>query len=139
MDSHRTLPLPQQQSALESEPGFHQLRPEEQQRMRNQLSRLNTMPPQQRERTIARTEWMERLQPQQRQQVRGAMAQLGSLPPERAHAVGRAFRGLQNLPEAQRQAYLNSPQARAEFSDQERATLGTLFSVAPLIPPTPPR
>ena len=135
MESHRNLPLAQQHSALEAEPGFHNLRPEEQQRMHNQLSRLNSMPPEQRQIAIARTEWMERLAPQQRQQVRNAMAQLGSLPPERARAVGRTFRSMQSYPEPQRQAYLNSPQAHAEFNDQERATLGNLLHVAPLIPP----
>ena len=109
MESHRNLPLSQQQNALEAEPGFRELKPQEQQRMRNLVTRLNTMPPEQRQRTIARTEWMERLQPVQRQQVRGAMAQLGSLPPERARAVGRLFRSLQSMPQSERQNYLNSP------------------------------
>ena len=138
MESHRNLPLSQQQSALEAEPGFHELKPQEQQRMRNLVTRLNSMPPEQRQRTIARTEWMERLQPVQRQQVRGAMAQLGSLPPGRARAVGRLFRSLQSMPEGERQNYLNSPQFRGEYNDQERATLGNLLTVAPLIPPPAP-
>ena len=138
MESHRNLPLSQQQSALEAEPGFHELKPQEQQRMRNLVTRLNTMPPDQRQRAIARTEWMERLQPAQRQQVRSAMAQLGGLPPERAHAVGRLFRSLQTMPEPERQGYLNSPQFRAQYTDQERATLFNLMSVAPLIPPPVP-
>ncbi len=137
LESHRNLPLAQQQSALEAEPGFHSLNPQEQERMRNQLTRLNTMPPEQRQLTIARTEWMARLAPQQRQQVRNAMAQLGSLPPDRARVVGRAFRSIQNMPEPQRQAYLNSPQVHSQFNDQELGTLHNLLSVAPLIPPAP--
>ena len=135
MDAHRNLSPQQQQSALEAEPGFHQLRPEEQQRMHNQLSRLDSMSPEQRQRTVARTEWMERLAPQQRQQVRSAMAQLGSLPQDRSYAVGRAFRSVEAMPPAERQAYLNSPQFRGEFNDQERGTLNNLLNVSPLLPP----
>lgn len=135
MDAHRNLSPQQQQSALEAEPGFHELRPEEQQRMHNQLNRLNSMPPEQRQRTIARTEWMEHLAPQQRQQVRAALAQLGSLSQERSYAVGRAFRSLQAMPPAERQAHLNSPQLRGQFNDQERGTLNSLLNVSPLLPP----
>ena len=135
MDAHRNLSPQQQQSALEQEPGFRQLRPEQQQRMYNQLSRLNSMSPEQRQRTIARTEWMEHLAPQQRQQVRSAMAQLGGLPQDRSYAVGRAFRSIQAMPPAERQFYLNSPQFRGQFNDQERDTLNNLLNVSPLLPP----
>lgn len=135
MDEHRNLSPEQQHSALEAEPGFRQLRPEEQQRMHNQLSRLNSMSPEQRQRTIARTEWMEHLAPQQRQQVRSAMAQLGSLPQDRSYAVGRAFRSIAAMPPAERQAYMNSPQFRGQFNDQERGTLNNLLNVSPLLPP----
>ncbi len=135
MDTHRNLSPEQQHNALEAEPGFRQLRPEQQQRMHNQLSRLNSMSPEQRQRTIARTEWMEHLAPQQRQQVRSAMAQLGSLPQDRSYAVGRAFRSLQGMPLAERQVYLNSPQFRDQFNDQERGTLNNLLEVSPLLPP----
>ncbi len=135
MDAHRNLTPQQQQSALEEEPGFRQLKPEEQQRMHNQLSRLNSMSPEERQRTMARTEWMERLAPQQRQQVRSAMAQLGSLREDRSYAVGRAFYSLKAMPPAERQAYLNSPQFRSQFNEQERGTLNNLLNVSPLLPP----
>ncbi len=131
MDSHRNLPLAQQQSALENEPGFHSLKPQEQQRMHDRLQQLNALPPQQQQRVIARTEAMERLAPAQRQQIRGAAAQLGSLPPDRRQAVASAFHSALNLPEGQRQAWLNSPQTRAQFNDQERGTLDNLLQVAP--------
>ena len=131
MDSHRNLPIAQQQSALENEPGFHTLKPQEQQRMHDRLQQLNSMPPQQQQRVIARTEAMERLAPVQRQQIRGAAAQLGSLPPDRRRAVAGAFHSALDLPEGQRQAWLNSPQTRAQFNDQERGTLNNLLQVAP--------
>ena len=135
MDAHRNLSPEQQHSALEAEPGFHQLRPEEQQRMHNLVTRLNSMSPEQRQRTLARTEWMEHLAPQQRQDVRSALAQLGSLPPDRSYAVRRAFWSLQAMAPAERDGYLNSLQFRGQFNDQERGTLNSLLNVSPLLPP----
>ena len=134
MDSHRNLPLSEQQGALSREPGFSQLPSQQQQRMRDRLTQLNNMAPADRERTINRTEQMERLSPPQRQQVRGATQQFSSLPPDRRRAVARGFRNLRDLPPDQRQAYLNSPQARQQYSDQERSTLNNLLTVSPLLP-----
>ena len=142
LDSHRNLPLEQQQHALEQEPGFRQLAPDQQQRVRDRLTQLNRMSPQQRQNAIDRTEAMERLTPQQRQQVRSAAGELGSLPPDRRRAVAQAFRGLQSLPPEQRQGYLNSPQVRGQFNDQERGTLNSLMQASPYLPlrrPPPPQ
>ena len=134
MDSHRSLPLEQQQRALAAEPGFRQLRPEEQSRIQGRLQQLNTMSPDQRQRALARTEAMERLSPPQRVQVRSALKDLGALPEDRRRAVARTFRGLRDLPQGQQQAFLNGPQARAQFSDQERSTLSGLVNAAPYLP-----
>lgn len=135
MSHHSSLALPDQQRALDHEPGFHDLSPEVQQRMRNRLTELNSMPPDKRERVLARTEAMEHLDPQQRQEVRGAMTQLASLPPDRRHAVAHAFHDLRSLPPDQRQAALNSDRIRNSFSDQERSTLSNLVTIEPYLPP----
>lgn len=135
MDRHSSLPLPDQQRALEREPGFHDLSPQLQQRMRDRLTQLNNMPPEKRERVMARTEAMEHLDPQQRQQVRGAMNQLSSLPPDRRRAVARTFRELRSLPPDQRQATLNSDRLRSSFTDGERSTLSNLVTIEPYLPP----
>lgn len=99
--------------------------------MHARLQQLNSLPPQQQQRVLERTEAMERLAPAQRQQIRGAAAQLGSLPPDRRKAVATAFHSALDLPEGQRQAWLDSPQTRSQFSDQERGTLNNLLQVAP--------
>ena len=138
MDSHRNLPVEQQQHALEAEPGFSKLQPQVQQRIKDRLVQLNTMLPEQRQRVIERTEAMERLSPPQRQQVRGAMQQLGALPEDRRRAVARTFRTLRDMPESQRQPYLNSPRVRSQFNDQERGTLDNLVNAAPYLPDQPP-
>jgi hypothetical protein len=134
MDRHSNLPLPEQQRALENEPGFRELPPQTQQRMLDRLTQLNNMSPDRRRRIIDRTEAMERLTPPQRQQVRGAMQQLGSLPEDRRRLVARAFRDLREMPQPQRQALLDSDRFRGQFSDQERGTLSSLLAVEPYLP-----
>jgi Protein of unknown function (DUF3106). len=134
MDRHSSLPLDQQQKALESEPGFHDLPAETQQRMRDRLTQLNSMPPEQRRRLLERNEAIAHLSVAQRQQFRGAMQQFGSLPQDRRRLVGRAFRDLREMPEPQRQAMMNSDRFRSQFSDEERNTLNNLLAVEPYIP-----
>ncbi len=53
MDRHSNLPLADQQKALENEPGFRDLPPQTQQRMRDRLTQLNNMTPDQRQRILA--------------------------------------------------------------------------------------
>ena len=134
MARHSEMPLVQQQKALESEPGFHDLPAETQQRLRDRLTQLNNMPAEQRRRLLERNEAMAHLSVPQRQQVRGAMQQFGSLPQDRRRLVGRAFRDLREMPEPQRQAVMNSDRFRTQFSDEERSTLNNLLAVEPYIP-----
>ena len=48
--------------------------------------------------------------------------------------VARTFRTIRDLPDSQRQNYLNSQQMRGQFSPQEHDTLMNLLTVAPLLP-----
>jgi hypothetical protein len=134
MDRHRNQPLAEQQRELEKEPGFHDLPPQTQQRLRDQITQLNSMPPEQRRRLLGRTEIMESLSPAQRQQFRSSVQQLGTFPPERRRLVARAFRDIREMPVPQRQAVLNSDRFRSQFSDQERGTLSNLLAVEPYVP-----
>jgi hypothetical protein len=136
MQQHSNMSPQEQQRALRNEPGFNQLPPQMQQRMSDRLNRLNSMPQAQRERTLQRGEALERMSPEQRTQVRGAMGQLGSLPQDRQQSVSRAFRQLRDMPVPERNALLNSPQYRQQFTDEERGTLGNLLAVSPLLPAT---
>jgi hypothetical protein len=135
MQAHSNLPLAQQQAALENESGFRGLPPQEQQQLHQRLTQLNNMPPEQRQKFIQRTELMEQLPPVQRQQVRNAMAAIGNLPEYRQHVVNRAFFQLRDMPPGQRQAYMNSPQYRAQFNEQERGAINGLLSITPIWPP----
>ncbi|MCL2660890.1 MAG: DUF3106 domain-containing protein [Acidobacteriaceae bacterium] len=134
MERHSNLSLSDQQKALSQEPGFRDLPSETQQRMLDDLVRLNRMTPEQRRRMLARNEALEHLSPQLRAQVLSALAQLGALPVDRRYMVAQAFRNLRALSASARQSMLNSPQYRSQFNNEERATLSNLLAVEPYIP-----
>ena len=135
MNQHSQLSPPEQQHALEREPGFHDLPQPTQDRMRQRLNQLDSMPPAQRQKLLARNEAMEHLAPDQRLQVRSAMQQLGALPIEQRRTVARTFRQLRDLPPDQRAAALNSEQYRGQFTDTQRSTLDNLLRIEPMLPP----
>jgi hypothetical protein len=134
MERHSNLTPEQQQKELENLPGFRDLPPQSQQRLRNQLTQLNSMPPEQRRRMLERNEAIEHLNPAQKQQFRNAVGEFNSLPIDRRRLLARAFRDLREMPPPQREALLNSDRTRAQFSDQERATLSGLLAAEPYVP-----
>jgi hypothetical protein len=139
MNQHSNLTPAQQQQALENEPGFRELPSVTQERLRDQLAKLNAMPPQQRARWTANTEAMERLTPDQRAQVRGALQQAAALPPPQRGVVERNFRQLRELPADQREEVMNSERYRAQMNDAQRAALSNLLHIEPMLPPPEPR
>jgi hypothetical protein len=135
MERHNNLSLPDQLRALENEPGFHDYPAQTQQRMRDQLVKLNSMTPEQRSKILGRTEAIEQMSPPQRQQFRSAMQEYSALPPDRRRLVARAFKDLREMPQPQRQSIINNdPRFRSQFSDGERATLSNLLAVEPYMP-----
>jgi Protein of unknown function (DUF3106) len=134
MESHRNLSLPDQQRALENEPGFHDLPPQVQQRYRDRLAQLNNMTPEQRERMLERNEMLESHTPQERELFRQGMQQYNSLPANRKLLFKKAFRDLREMPPAQRQSVINSAPFRAQFSDPERTALANVLAVEPYPP-----
>jgi len=135
MAKHSNLTNEQQLQALETESGFSQLPPATQQHMREMLARLQAMTPEKRQRILDFNEAIERLDPVQRAQVRAATKQLADLPPDQRRYVVRTFRGLRELPPKQRQAVLNSDRF-AHLTPEQRASLGSLMAVEPLLPPS---
>jgi len=139
MDNHSNLSLPEMQRALQNMPGFRELSRQVQQYELNEMARLYNMDPQQRARMLNRNEAFERLTPPQRQQFLNAEQQWSALPLPRRRVLTRAILDLREMPPEQRQATLNSPAFRAQFSDPERSMLSTLLTVEPYNPhpPTP--
>jgi hypothetical protein len=121
--THRDMPVAEQQKALQSDPTFQTLAPQQQQRLQNQLTRLNNMPPQQQQRMLNRAEVWEHLSPQQRTQVKQLHSQMQALPPDRQRMMKTAIGDLRAMPPDQREKVLDSPRFQSMFSDQERNML----------------
>lgn len=138
LNEHRDMPLNEQERALRNEPGFGRLPVARQQRLLKRLQQLNAMPRQQRARTLQRMEALEKLSPQQREQLRQVVREVGGMPQPRQRMMHKAFHDLSQLPPEQRDAVLDSPQFKSQFSDRERQILGTLMSVQPYQPAQAP-
>jgi hypothetical protein len=128
MENHKNLSLPEQQRALQNEPGFRELPPRVQQNQLNTLGRLYGMNPQQRNRMLNGVEGLERLSPQQQQQWDHAVQQLDGIVPPRRRMMMRAIIDLREMPIAQRQQVIDSPAFGAQFSPDERETIRTVLT-----------
>jgi len=120
---YKDLPPTQQRRALENDPQFRRLTPQQQTRLRNRLQHFSSLPPQQQERVLNRMETWEHLTTDQKQRARLLFQQFKQLPPDRRQAVNRAIRDMRNLTPDQRDQLINSPQYMNSFSLQERVIL----------------
>ncbi len=134
---HQNLTFPEQERALQTEPGFNRLPAARQQRLLERLQQLDAMPPARRERMLERLETWERLSPEQRQQVRVGILEVHQMPYDRQVMMHRAVRDLSQFPQSQRGDILNSPEFRRHYSDYERQVLATLMMAQPYQPLRP--
>jgi hypothetical protein len=120
---YKDMPPAQQRRALENDPQFRKLSPQQQARLRSRLQHFSSLPPQQQERVLNRMETWEHLTPDQKQQARQVFQQFKQLPPDRRQAVNRAIRDMRALTPPQRDQLINSDRYRNAFSLQERVIL----------------
>jgi hypothetical protein len=120
---YKDLPPAQQRRALENDPQFRRLNPQQQARLRNRLQHFSSLPPQQQERVLNRMETWEHLTADQKVRARQLFQQFKQLPPERRQAVNHAIRDMRNLTPEQRDQLINSQQYMNSFSLQERVIL----------------
>jgi hypothetical protein len=120
---YKDMPSAQQRRALENDPQFRKLSPQQQARLQSRLQHFSSLPPQQQERMLSRMETWEHLTPDQKQQARQVFQQFKQLPPDRRQAVNRAIRDMRALTPPQRDQLINSDQYRNSFSLQERVIL----------------
>lgn len=135
LNEHRGVPIQQQEQMLRRDPSFSRLPKSDQQRLIQQLHRVDQMPEAQRERRLARAEALERLSPQQRSQVNLAMRRWSTMPANRQTMMRQAFRDLRGVPPDQRDTVLNSERYRENFSSDERGILSEVLRVEPYAPP----
>jgi hypothetical protein len=134
MAQHQNLPVEQQERMLRNEPGFNRLNPGDQQRLVQQLHRMDQLPQAQRDRRLARAEALERLSPSERMQVNQSGRAMLALPADRQMMVRRAFQDLRGVPLDQRETMLNSARYGATFSPEERGILSNLLRIEPYEP-----
>jgi Protein of unknown function (DUF3106) len=120
---YKDLPPTQQRRALESDPQFRRLTPQQQARLRNRLQHFSSLPPQQQQRVLNRMETWEHLTSDQKDRARQLFQQFKQLPPGRRQAVNRAIRDMRNLTPGQRDQLINSQPYMDSFSLQERVIL----------------
>ena len=123
LKSHRELPLADQQKALQSDPQFRRLAPQQQQRLENRLQHFNSLPPEEQQRRLNRIETWEHLTPPQKQQARQLASQWQQMPQDRRQAMKSAIGDLRAMPPDQREQVLNSDRYRGMFTEQERNML----------------
>jgi hypothetical protein len=120
---------------LRGDPSFKRLNPADQQRLMQQLHRVDQMPEAQRQRRLARAEMIERLSPQERMQINLSNRRWATLPPDRQALLKSAFRNLREVPLDQRQTVLNSSRYQSLFNPEERGILSDFLRVEPYQPP----
>ena len=116
---------------LRSDPSFKGLPANEQQRVVQELHRVDQMPEQQRQRRLARAEALERMSSQERQRVTTASQRWASQPVDRQSMMKSAFRDLRGVPEDQRLTVLNSERYKGAFSAEERGILADMLKAEP--------
>jgi hypothetical protein len=93
--------------------------------------RLQKMPPKDRERLERRYQNFQKLPPAEQERTRAAFRRFQELPEERRAKVRTAWDRLQDMPPEDRKKFLNSPQFKNRFNDQERSILSDLASTLP--------
>ena len=131
LESHKNLPLDQQEKALENDPNFKKMAPTRQNALRDRLRKFNSLTPDQRDLAIKRMNVWASLTKEQHEQVRDANQKLQTLPPDRRLAVHKALRHLRRMDPQHRQQVMESDRFKSLFSDQEQGILKELATINP--------
>jgi hypothetical protein len=131
---YQSVPPGERERALQNDPGFRRLSPEQQQLLRQRLQHFSSLPPQQQQRVLSRMETWEHLTPGQKQEVRDLFGRMQQLPADRRRMVTTAIRDLRAMPPAQREQIIDSNRFKGVFSPQERDIMRGA-SRLPLAPP----
>jgi hypothetical protein len=131
---YQNLAPAERERALQNDPGFRRLPPQQQQLLRERLERFSSLPPDQQQRVINRMEIWEHLTPSQKAEARDLFGRLQQLTPERRRMLRAAVRDLSAMPPDQRERVIDSPRFKGMFSPAE-LDLMRRASRLPLAPP----
>jgi hypothetical protein len=131
---YQKLPPGERERALQNDPGFRRLAPEQQQLLRRRLQHFFSLPPQEQQRMLNRMETWEHLTPGQKQEARQVFGRMQQLPADRRRMVTTAIRDLRAMPPGQREQIIDSARFRGVFSPEEREIMRGATRL-PLAPP----
>jgi hypothetical protein len=118
----------------EREKALSRLPPERRKKIEEQLNQYNHLSPDQRRDLRSRYAGFNQLSPEKQDQARRVYRQFNRLPPDRQGPVQSEFENLRSMPEAERNARLNSDEFRNKYTAGEQ---GILRNFSGLI--TPPK
>ena len=116
----KDMNLADQQKALNSDPEFQKLPPEQKQKLHERLQEFNNLRPEQKEQLIQRMKQWDKLSPQQQEQARGLQEKLRNVPDDRRKMMQTALRNLRQMDPEERERVLNSDRFKSMFNDNER-------------------
>jgi hypothetical protein len=117
---YKGLPPGEQDRALQNDPGFRRMTPEQQQRLRQQLHYFASLPPGEQQRIVNNMDRWAHLTPEQKQQAREVFGRMQQLPPGRRGMVRGAIRDLSVMPAEQREGVIDSNRFKKTFTPEER-------------------
>lgn len=131
--ANRPRPLEelQRMSPEERRRAIEKLPPERQRKLEERLERYNQMSPEQRERLRERYERFHQLPPERQEAMRQAFRDFTKLPQERQQIMRQEMRQLREMPEGERKQYMDGPEFRGRFDDNERRILEEMSATLP--------
>ena len=117
---YKGLPPGEQDRALQNDPGFRRMTPEQQRRLRQQLHYFASLPPREQQRVVDNMDRWAHLTPEQKQQAREVYGRMQHLPPNRRPLVRTAIRDLSGMPPERREEVINSNRFKRMFTPEER-------------------
>jgi len=110
----------------ERQKALAKLPPDRRKKIEEQLDNYNKMTPEERRELRSRYAMFNQLSPEKQNQARRLFQQFGKLPPDRQRPVKSEFETLRSMPEAERNARLNSDEFRSKYNSSEQGFLRNL-------------
>jgi hypothetical protein len=107
----------------EREKALSRLPPERRKKIEEQLNQYNNLSSDERRDLRSRYAGFNQLSPEKQNQARRVYQQFGRLPPDRQGSVQSEFENLRSMPEAERNARLNSDEFRNKYTASEQGIL----------------
>ena len=99
------------------------LPPDRRQKIEEQLNQYKNLTPEQRRDMRSRLQMFNQLPPEKQTQARRVWAQYGRLPQDRQPLLRNEFENLRSMPEAERNARVNSDEFRSKYNAGEQSIL----------------